>query len=101
MSTREGSTGCALTARRSQRNHDMLKQVFLAGGARTAIGTFGGAFADVPAPALGAAAVKGALARAGVAADQVDEVIFGNVISAGLGQSVARQVSIGAGLPPA
>src|SRR5436190_1937233 len=77
----------------------MIKDVYLAGAARTAIGAFGGVFAEVPAPALGAAAVKGALARAGVAADQVDEVIFGNVVGAGLGQNVARQVTIGAGLP--
>jgi acetyl-CoA C-acetyltransferase len=77
----------------------MLKQVYLAGGVRTAIGSFGGAFAEVPAPALGSAVVKSALARAGVPADRVDEVIFGNVVSAGLGQNVARQVTIGAGLP--
>jgi acetyl-CoA C-acetyltransferase len=76
----------------------MLKQVFLAGGVRTPIGAFAGALAEVPAPALGAAAVKGALARAGLAPSEVDEVIFGNVISAGLGQNVARQVTLGAGL---
>src|SRR3954463_12700966 len=77
----------------------MLKDVYLAGAARTAIGAFGGVFAEVPAPALGAAAVKGALAKAGVAAEQVDEGILGNVVGAGLGQNVARQVTIGAGLP--
>src|SRR3954471_6463177 len=76
----------------------MLKQVFLAGGVRTPIGSFGGVFAEVPAPALGAAAVKGVLNKARLAPDQVDEVIFGNVIGAGLGQNVARQVMIGAGL---
>src|SRR3954471_6731408 len=78
----------------------MLKQVFLAGGVRTAIGSFAGAFSEVPAPALGSAALKGALQKSGVAPDQVDEVIFGNVIGAGLGQNVARQVMIGAGLSP-
>jgi acetyl-CoA C-acetyltransferase len=78
----------------------MTKDVFLAGGVRTAVGTFGGAFAEVPAPALGSAVVKAALQRAGIPADQVDEVIFGNVIGAGLGQNVARQVAIGAGLNP-
>src|SRR3954467_5467249 len=77
----------------------MLKQVYLAGAARTPIGTFGGAFAEVPAPKLGAAAIKGALERSGVKLDQIDEVIFGNVVSAGLGQNVARQCSLGAGLP--
>jgi acetyl-CoA C-acetyltransferase len=78
----------------------MLKQVFLAGGVRTPIGSFAGAFSEVPAPVLGAAALKGALQKAGLAPDQVDEVIFGNVIGAGLGQNVARQVMIGAGLSP-
>ena len=77
----------------------MLKQVYLAGGARTAIGGFGGALSEVPAPALGSAVVKAALQRSGVGAEAVDEVIFGNVVSAGLGQNVARQVAIGAGLP--
>ncbi|MDB5291382.1 MAG: thlA 3 [Phycisphaerales bacterium] len=78
----------------------MSKDIFLAGGARTAIGGFGGAFAEVPAQALGSAVIKATLERAGVPADQVDEVIFGNVISAGLGQNPARQAGIGAGLSP-
>lgn len=79
----------------------MTKDVFLAGGARTAIGTFCGVFESTPAPLLGAAAAKAALQRSGVPGDQVDEVIFGNVIGAGLGQNVARQVGIRAGLSPA
>ena len=74
--------------------------VVLAGGTRTPIGAFGGALAEVPAPALGSAAIKGALSKASVSLDQVDEVIFGNVVGAGLGQNVARQASIGAGLSP-
>jgi len=78
----------------------MIREVYLAGGVRTAIGGFCGVFESTPAPALGSAVLKTALARAGVAADQVDEVIFGNVIGAGLGQNVARQVAIGAGLNP-
>jgi len=78
----------------------MTKDVYLAGGARTAIGTFCGAFEQMPAPLLGSVAVKAALERAGVRGDSVDEVIFGNVISAGLGQNVARQVGIRAGLSP-
>ena len=77
----------------------MLKQVYIAGAARSPIGAFGGALADVAAPALGAAVVKAALRRAAVPDDAIDEVIFGNVVSAGLGQNVARQVTIGAGLP--
>ena len=70
----------------------MTKPVYLIGGARTPIGTFGGSLADVPAPQLGSVAVRGALAKSGVKPEKIDEVIFGNVISAGLGQNVARQV---------
>jgi acetyl-CoA C-acetyltransferase len=78
----------------------MQDQVYLTGAVRTAIGTFGGAFESVPAPVLGSTATKAALARSGVPSDQIDEVIFGNVVSAGLGQNVARQVAIGSGLDP-
>jgi len=77
----------------------MLKQVYIAGAARSPIGAFSGALAEVAAPVLGGAVVKAALRRAAVPDDAVDEVIFGNVVSAGLGQNVARQVTIGAGLP--
>jgi len=76
----------------------MINEIYLAGGVRTAIGAFAGAFAEVPATALGAAVIKAAVQRSGIPKDQVDEVIFGNVISAGLGQNVARQCAIGAGL---
>ncbi len=76
-------------------------EVWLAGGARTPIGGFCGALGEVPAPALGSTAIKAALQRAGAPSEQVDGVIFGNVLSAGLGQNVARQASIGAGLSPA
>jgi acetyl-CoA C-acetyltransferase len=68
-------------------------------GARTAIGKFGGALADVPAVDLGAAAIKAALERAGISGDQVDYVIMGQVLQAGTGQITARQASIKAGLP--
>ncbi len=78
----------------------MVNGVYLSGGVRTAVGGFCGALESMPAPALGSAVVKASLARARVPADQVDEVIFGNVVSAGLGQNVARQVAIGAGLSP-
>ncbi len=77
----------------------MLKDVVLAGGVRTPIGRFMGALAEVPATRLGSVAARCALERAAIPADQVDEVIFGNVLSAGQGQNVARQVSLGAGLP--
>src|SRR5213594_5231762 len=78
----------------------MISEVYLNGGARTPIGGFCGAFESTPAPALGSAVVKAALARSGIPAEAVDEVIFGNVIGAGLGQNVARQAAIGAGLSP-
>ncbi|HTL18075.1 MAG TPA: thiolase family protein [Patescibacteria group bacterium] len=75
-------------------------EVYLAGAVRTPIGTFGGAFEPVPATGLGSTAARHAAARAGLPSDQVDEVIFGNVVGAGLGQNVARQVAIGAGFSP-
>jgi acetyl-CoA C-acetyltransferase len=78
----------------------MDSEVVLAGGVRTAIGSFMGSLGEVPAPRLGSVAVRAALERSGVPAAQVDEVIFGNVLSAGLGQNVARQTAIGAGLDP-
>ena len=78
----------------------MLGNVYLAGAVRTAIGSFNGALAEIPATALGAAVIKAGLERSGVAADQVDEVIMGNVLTAGLGQNPARQAALGAGLGP-
>ncbi len=78
----------------------MIKDVFLAGATRTAIGAFCGMFEQTPAPVLGGVVVKASLQRAGIQGDRVDEVIFGNVVGAGLGQNVARQVGIRAGLSP-
>ena len=77
----------------------MSKKVVLAGACRTAIGTMGGSLSTTPAPVLGSIVIKEALERAGVPADQVDHVYMGCVIQAGLGQNVARQASINAGLP--
>ena len=77
----------------------MAKKVVLAGACRTAIGTMGGALSSTPAVDLGAIVIKEALDRAGVPADQVDQVYMGCVIQAGLGQNVARQASVKAGLP--
>ncbi len=77
----------------------MSKKIVLAGGCRTAIGTMGGGLSTTPAPVLGSIVIKEALKRAGVPADQVDHVYMGCVIQAGLGQNVARQASINAGLP--
>jgi acetyl-CoA C-acetyltransferase len=79
----------------------MVNGVYLAGAVRTAIGGFCGALESVPAPALGSTVARAALMRAEVPAHEVEEVIFGNVVSAGLGQNVARQVALGAALAPA
>ena len=73
--------------------------IVIAGAARTPMGGFQGDFKDVAAPVLGAAAIAAALARAGIAPDAVDEVLFGCVLPAGLGQAPARQAALGAGLP--
>ncbi len=77
----------------------MSKKVVLAGAVRTAVGKMGGMLTGVPAEQLGAIVIKEALNRAGVKPEQVDEVLMGCVIQAGLGQNVARQASIHAGLP--
>ena len=76
-----------------------MKDIYLVSCCRTAIGSFGGTLKDVSAPQLGIIAAKGAIERAGLSPGDIDEVIFGCVLTAGLGQNVARQVSIGAGIP--
>lgn len=73
--------------------------IVIASAARTAVGSFNGAFANIPAHELGAAAVKAALVRAGVDAAEVDEVILGQVLPAGEGQNPARQAAMKAGVP--
>nr|WP_300308722.1 acetyl-CoA C-acetyltransferase [uncultured Anaerostipes sp.] len=77
----------------------MAKKVVIAGACRTAIGKMGGGLSTTPAADLGSIVIKEALNRAGVPADKVDHVYMGCVIQAGLGQNVARQASINAGLP--
>ena len=77
----------------------MAKKIVLAGACRTAIGVMGGTLSTTPVADLGAIVIKEALNRAGVPADQVDQVYMGCVIQAGQGQNVARQSSIKAGLP--
>ncbi|MGB8648275.1 MAG: acetyl-CoA C-acetyltransferase [Anaerolineae bacterium] len=74
------------------------KDVLIIGGARTPIGKFQGTLKDIPATELGAIAIRGAVERAGIEPERVDEVLMGNVISAGLGQAPARQAAIRAGL---
>lgn len=76
-----------------------MKNVVIASAARTPVGSFGGAFKSVSAVDLGVVAAKEAIARAGIKAEDVDEAIIGNVLQAGLGQNVARQVVLHAGLP--
>lgn len=76
-----------------------MREVVIASAVRTAIGTFGGVFKDVSAVELGVKAAKEVIKRAGIEADMIDEAIIGNVLSAGLGQNVARQVVLGAGAP--
>jgi len=76
-----------------------MKDVYLVSCCRTAIGSFGGTLKDVPAAQLGSIVAKAALERAGLAAENLDEVMFGCVLTAGQGQNVARQVAIGAGIP--
>jgi acetyl-CoA C-acetyltransferase len=78
-----------------------MKQAVIVGAARTAVGKFLGSLSPFSAPELGALAVKAALERAGVEPGQVDEVILGNVLQAGVGQNPARQAALKAGLPPA
>ncbi len=77
----------------------MAEEVVIASGVRTAIGRFGRSFKDMPAPRLGAVVIQESLRRAGISPKDVDEVMMGNVISAGLGQNPARQAAIYAGLP--
>lgn len=76
-----------------------MREAVIVSAVRTPIGTFGGSLKDVSAVDLGVTVVKGAIERAGLKAEQVDEVILGNVLSGGLGQNVARQVSVKAGIP--
>lgn len=76
-----------------------MDPIVIASAARTAVGSFNGAFNGIPAHQLGATAIKGALARAGVDGAEVDEVIMGQILSAGEGQNPARQAAMAAGIP--
>jgi acetyl-CoA C-acetyltransferase len=75
-----------------------MHSAFICAAKRTAVGNFQGALASQPAPALGAAVVRAVISHAGVPNDSIDQLIFGNILSAGLGQSPARQVALFAGL---
>ncbi len=76
-----------------------MKEVVIVSAVRTAIGNFGGALADISAVELGRIAAEDVIKKAGISNKEIEEVIVGNVLSAGLGQNVARQVAISAGLP--
>jgi acetyl-CoA C-acetyltransferase len=76
-----------------------MEEPVIVSAMRTPVGTFGGAFKDVPATELGVLAVRAALERAGISGDAVDEVVLGCVLQAGLGQNPARQAALGAGIP--
>ena len=76
-----------------------MKEVYIVGAVRTPIGSFGGSLAAVAAGKLGATAIKGALAQAGISGDLVNEVFMGNVLSANVGQAPARQAAVFAGIP--
>ena len=76
-----------------------MKEVYVVNCCRTAIGSFGGSLKDTPAAEMGATVIKEALSRAGVKPEQVDEVMFGCILTAGLGQNVARQCALKAGIP--
>jgi len=76
-----------------------MQDVVIVAARRTAVGTFGGSLADIPASELGALVIKDILKQTGVAGDQVDEVLLGQVLTAGVGQNPARQAAIKAGLP--
>lgn len=78
----------------------MEREIVILSAARTPIGSFLGSLANVPAPRLGAVAIRAALERAGVEPDQVEQVMMGNVLQAGIGQAPARQAGIYAGIPP-
>src|SRR3569832_1806603 len=77
----------------------MASQPVIVAACRTPIGRFQGGLAPLPAPRLGAAVIRDALRRAMLDPAEVDEVIFGNVLTAGVGQAPARQAALGAGIP--
>src|SRR4029077_3248777 len=76
-----------------------MPDAYILAGARTPIGKFQGALSRIPAPELGAIAIRETLRRAAIPPGDVEEVIFGNILSAGLGQAPARQAALKAGLP--
>ncbi len=78
-----------------------MQEIVILSGVRTPVGSFQGVFADIAAPALGAAALRAASERAGVEPEAIEQVYMGSVLTAGVGQAPARQATLGAGCPPA
>ena len=76
-----------------------MKEAVIVAAVRTPLGSFGGTLKNVSAVDLGSLVIKSAIERANLKPEQVDEVIMGNVLGAGLGQNVARQMSVNAGVP--
>jgi len=76
-----------------------MKEVFIVDGVRTAVGSFGGSLADFSSVDLGKVVAKAVLERAKVSPSDIDEVLMGSIYQAGVGQGMARQVAIGAGIP--
>ena len=76
-----------------------MSEVVILSGIRTPIGAFGGALSSMTAPQLGAIAIKAAVEKAGLSADDPDEALMGQVLQGGVGQAPARQAALGAGLP--
>ena len=76
-----------------------MKDVVILSAARTPVGSFLGKLSTLSAPALGSVAIRAAIERAGIAPGDVEHVVMGNVLSAGVGQAPARQASLGAGIP--
>src|SRR4030042_2630673 len=76
-----------------------MKEVVITGAARTAAGSFLGSLADIPAPKLGAIAIAEAVSRSGIGKEEVEQVIMGNVLPAGVGRAPARQAGVFAGIP--
>ena len=75
-----------------------MKEVYIVSAVRTPMGSFNGSLSSVPAPMLGAAAIKGALAKGNIKAEWIEEVFMGNVLQAGIGQAPARQAAIFGGI---
>ena len=98
-STSRSSPRPVVTSSTASTKEAAMEEIYIVGAARTPIGKFGGSLAKTPASDLGALVIRKVLERAGVAPEQVSEVIMGQVLAAGVGQNPARQAAIRAGLP--